>query len=147
MSRRFVICFCVKLGESLISWKCKKQGTVSRSSTEAEYRAMASTSCEIIWLLGLLDDLQVKSLRPVALFCDNESAMKIATNPVVNEKSKHIEVDCHFIREKIARGIIRTAHVSTKQQPADLLTKALGIQQHYFLLSKLGMFDLYKAPA
>ncbi|XP_039172120.1 uncharacterized mitochondrial protein AtMg00810-like [Eucalyptus grandis] len=104
MSRRSITGFCIKLGNSLLSWKTKKQATVSLSSAEAEYRAMAKTTCEIIWIRGLLGDLGIKLKGPTKLFCDNDVALKLAMNPIVHERTKHIEVDCHFTRDKIQEG-------------------------------------------
>ncbi|XP_039173755.1 receptor-like protein EIX2 [Eucalyptus grandis] len=94
MSMRSITGFCIKFGESLLSWKTKKQSTVSLSSAEAEYRSMAKTVCEIVWLRGLLLDLGAPVKGPTLLFCDNDSALKLAANPVLHERTKHIEVDC-----------------------------------------------------
>lgn len=86
MNRKSITGFCIFLGNNLISWKSKKQPTVSRSSAEAEYRAMGSVTCELLWIINLLSDLQVKNLVPVCLYCDNVPAMQIAANPVHHER-------------------------------------------------------------
>ncbi|KAJ9548782.1 LOW QUALITY PROTEIN: hypothetical protein OSB04_021325 [Centaurea solstitialis] len=139
LTRRSVSGWVVFLGHSPISWKTKKQVIVSRSSAEAEYRSIASVTCELKWLKGLLDSLGVQHPRAISLYCDSQSALHLAKNPVFHERTKHIEVDCHFIRDAIQDGIITPSHVSTNCQLADIFTKALGKHQFDFLLSKLGI--------
>ncbi|KAF5823492.1 putative RNA-directed DNA polymerase [Helianthus annuus] len=142
-TRKSVTGYCVYLGGSLVSWKSKKQSTVSRSTGEAEYRAMCSATCEIMWLLNLLREVGVNCELPVKLYCDSKAAISIAANPVFHEKTKHFEVDLHFLREKVGSGIIETVKVDSESQPADGFTKGLSVEQHKVFCEKLGMVNWF----
>ncbi|GAA0185380.1 hypothetical protein LIER_32668 [Lithospermum erythrorhizon] len=118
-----------------------KQSTISRSSAEAEYRAMAQAVVEVTWVVRLLIELGMQNLTPVELYCDNQSALHIARNPVFHEHTKHIDIDCHFTHDKVLEGLLQMVHLPTTEQIADILTKILPSLQYNYLLSKLGMLQ------
>jgi hypothetical protein len=110
-TRRSTSGFCVFLGESLVSWSSKRQPTVSRSSAEAEYRAVANATTECIWLRQLLDELHCGISKATVVYCDNISAVYMSSNPVHHKRTKHIELDIHFVRERVQLGELRVLHV------------------------------------
>ena len=105
--------YCFLLSDSLISWRSKKQKVVVRSSTKAQYRALAATTAELIWLCWLLQDLDVDCSTATKLHCDNRSAIQITHNDVFHERTKHIEIDCHFIRHHMLQGTLTVKSVSS----------------------------------
>ena len=123
--RRSTLSYVVFLGLTPITWVSKKQSIVSRSSTEAEYRSLASATAEVLWIRMVLKDLGVFLPDPPLLWCDNLSALALASNPVFHARTKHIEVDYHFICEKVVRRDVVVKFISTTDQIADILTKCL----------------------
>ncbi|KAJ0510136.1 putative RNA-directed DNA polymerase [Helianthus annuus] len=144
-NRKSVTGFGIFLGNTLVSWKSKKQGFVSRSTAEAEYRAMCSATCEVMWIKNVLSELGIKCTLPVSLFCDSKSAISISQNPVFHERTKHFELDLHFLREKIASGIVDPQKIASENQFADIFTKGLSVAQHESLCEKLGMYNMFSA--
>ena len=137
MDRRSITGMVVFFGYSPITWSTKKQCTVSRSSTEAEYRVLASTTAELYWLRMLLRDFGIFLSQPPLLWCDNVSALAIASNPVFHARTKHIEVDYHFVHEKVFRHDLLIKFISIHDQLVDLFTKGLSSPQFNWLTSKL----------
>jgi hypothetical protein len=130
--------FIIYLGGNPVSWLSKRQKTVARSSTEAEYRSVANTAAEIMWLLNLLGELGLKSQLP-SLFCDNIGTTYLCANPVFHSRMKHIALDYHFVRQLVQMGKLRVAHISTKDQLADILTKPLSRARFSLLRDKIGI--------
>ena len=120
-TRRSTTGFCVFLDSSLISWKSKKQFTISRSSSEAKYRALATLTCEIQWLTYLISKFRIKVETPVVIYCDNQSARYIAYNTNFHERTKYIEIDCHIIWEKFISKLLLVLPISSNQQVADVI--------------------------
>ena len=116
------------------------------SSAKAEYRAMTLATCELIWLKHLLWGLRFGKDEQMKLICDNQAVLHIASNPVFHERTKHIEVDCHFIREKIASGCVTTSFVNSNDQLADIFTKSPRSPKVKYICNKLGAYNIY-APA
>ncbi|XP_019246502.1 PREDICTED: uncharacterized protein LOC109226159 [Nicotiana attenuata] len=121
-SRKSVSGYLVLMGSSPVSWKSKKQDTISLSSAEAEYRALRKVVGELVWLNRLFEELIAPFSKPIDVLCDSQSAMHITRNPVFHERTKHIEVDCHFVRSKLQEGLISLHHVGTTDQLVDILT-------------------------
>lgn len=131
------------LGTSSISQKTKKQLTMSRSSIEVECRFIATTMCELKWLKGLLQSLVIVHSDSMFLYCDSQATLHINVNLVFHERTKHIEIDCHFICDEIQHGHVQSSYVHSSEQLADIFTKALGTQYFGYLLRNLGVRNLH----
>ncbi|GAV56481.1 hypothetical protein CFOL_v3_00023, partial [Cephalotus follicularis] len=145
VNRRSASGYCTFLGGNLVTWRSKKQNVVARSSAESEFRAVAQGTCDLLWLKIILEDLKIKWEGPMKLYCDNKSAINIAHNPVQHDWTKYIEIDRHFIKEKL-EGLICISYVSSRSQLTDMLTKGLNGGLFHKIISKLGMEDIY-SPA
>ena len=146
VDRRSTFGYCTFLGGNLVTWRSKKQNVIAQSSTEVEFQAMAQGVCELLWLKIVLEDLKIKWDGLMRLYCDNKSAISIAHNLVQHDRTKHIEIDRHFIKEKLDSGLICTPYVSTHGQLADILTKGLSSSVFQSFVSNMGMMNTY-SPA
>lgn len=131
--------YVVFLGPNPISWSSKKQHSVARSSTEAEYRAIASAAAEVRWLHSLLRELHVPLPAAPVIYSDNIGTTYLCANPVFHSRMKHISIDYHFVRQLVQNGSLRVAHVSSADQLADALTKHLSRPRLLLLMSKIGV--------
>jgi hypothetical protein len=124
-TRRSTSGFCVYLGDNLVSWHSKRQYTVSRSSAEAEYHTVANAVAEATWIRLLLHELHRPSSPATVVFCDNVSVVYMSTNPVQHQRNKHIEIDLHFVRDRVSMGQVHVLHIPSSRQFADILMKDL----------------------
>jgi hypothetical protein len=131
--------FAIFYGGNLVSWSARKQATVSRSSTESEYKALANATAELIWIQALLGELGVSQNNPPILWCDNIGATFLSSNPVFHARTKHIEVDFHFVRERVAQKLLQIRFISSKDQLADIFTKPLPLPLFTFCRRNLNL--------
>ncbi|KAK4349011.1 hypothetical protein RND71_031766 [Anisodus tanguticus] len=124
-TRRSTSGYCMFLGDNLVSWSAKRQSALSRSSAEAEYRGIANMVSESCWLRNLLLELHCPVQKAILIYCDNNSVVYLSSNLVQDQRTKHIEMDIHFVREKVARGQVRVLHVPSRYQIANIFTKGL----------------------
>jgi hypothetical protein len=130
------------LGASPISWQSQKQKVVAASSCEAEYITAATAACQGIWLARLLGEVLNKEAAPVIIHIDNKSAMSLCKNPVLHDRSKHIDLRYHFIRDCVEKGTVAVEFIGTKEQKADILTKPLGRIRFQELRGMVGIVNI-----
>lgn len=139
MDRRSTSGYFTFVGGNLVTWKSKKQKIVALSSAEAEFRGIRNGLMEVLWLRGLMSELGLVSQNTCQLFCDNKAAISIAENPVQHDRTKHVEVDRHFIKENIESGVVEFPFARSEDQLADILTKAVGAKNFSEVLGKLSI--------
>ena len=127
------------LGPNLVSWHSQKQHTVSKSSTEVEYQSIATLVAEISWLQSLLKELNISSSTTPVIWCDNLNTVYLSANPVLHARTKHIEIDLYFVREKVLQKQIQIHHVPSSDQLADVFTKAIPSSRFLTIRAKLSV--------
>jgi len=140
--RRSVGAYCIYMGSNLISWSCKQQPTVARSSTEAEYKALANTAAELSWFQSILTELGLPPQHNPTLWCDNIGATYLTSNPKFHARTKHIEIDFHFVRDKVCNKELAVKFISSQDQLVDALTKPLPPNKFKQVLFNLNVRDL-----
>ena len=139
---------CVFLGPNLISWWSRKQPVVARSSTEAEYRSVAATAAEILWMKTVLQELHVPiGNSTLVILCDNQSTVALSHNPVLHARTKHMELDIFFVREKVVQKELLVQHILALDQVADALTKPLSQARFCTLRGQLQVVDRLDVPS
>jgi hypothetical protein len=131
------------LGNSLVAWLSKKQGSISLSTTEVEYIAAATYCTQVLWMIQTLADLEVKYTAPIPIHCDNTSSINVSKNPILHSKIKHIPIKYHFLREKVTNQIVQVHYIPTTEQIADIFTKPLAKTPFEYLRQKLGVISFH----
>ena len=137
--RKSIGAYCVYLGNNLVSWSSNKQPVIARSSTESEYRSLAVASAEISQLQSLFSELKLQCTKKPAIWCDNLSATELARNPVFHSRTKHIEIDIHYVTDKVLAGELSINYVPSEEQVADIMTKPLSFIKFNYLRAKLNI--------
>jgi len=129
------------IGSTTVSWYSRKQRSVALSSAEAEYMAASLAACEAIWMRKILVGLFGSHLDPTVIYCDNQSCIKLLANPVFHDRSKHIDIRYHHIRDCVQRRIMLLSYIPTEDQDADILTKALTRSKFEYHRGRIGVDD------
>src|SRR5216684_9113996 len=137
--RKLTSGYIFMLGGGITSWSSKKQSAVALSSTEAKYIAGGHAAKEAVWLRRLLSELKQDTTEPTTIHIDNQSSIALAHNPEFHNRTKHVNIQHHFLREKVEDGEISLEYLPTNEQPADLLTKGLGCEKHETFTKMIGL--------
>ena len=140
--RRSTTGYVFFVGKGVVSWNCRKQPTIALSTTEAEYMATSQCTKEAIWIRKLMEDVGYVQEEAMPIMCDNQGCIALAKNPKHHSRTKHIDVQHHFIREKLEQGIIALKYCPTQAMVADVLTKALARPRHEMLREAMGLKTL-----
>ncbi|KAF5462462.1 hypothetical protein F2P56_018466, partial [Juglans regia] len=140
--RRSESAYCIFHEKNLISWSCKQQQTVARSSTESEYKSLSNAVAELQWIQSVLHDLHISLPQCPTLWCDNIGATYLSSNPVFHARTKHIEIDFHYVRDQVLQKKLQVLFITSKNQLADLLTKALNAPRFTMLRANLQLQEL-----
>jgi hypothetical protein len=133
--------YCFSMGSTMISWSSRMQSSVALSTVEAEYIATSDASKEVIWLRKLLAGLFGDVLETTIIHCDNQRCVKLSENPIYHDRSKHIEMRYHYLRDMVQKGAIRLQYIPTDEQIADVFTKSLSATKFVYFRDKLGMVE------
>jgi hypothetical protein len=138
-SRKSISGYCFKYGQGTISWSSKRQTSVALSSTEAEYMALTQATKEALWLKRFMLELGLSKGEPVLIHVDNQGCMALAKNPEFHARTKHIDIQCHFIREVVANQEVQLKYLRTQEMVADVLTKPLPRDKHQWCTRSMGV--------
>ena len=141
VDRKITLGSCFTLGSTMVSWCRRKQSSVALSTTEAEYIALSVAVREAIWLRKLLTDLFDHEMDPTIIHCDNQSCVKLSENPVFHDRSKHIEIKYHYIRDMVQRKIVHVQYLSTHEQIADIFTRPLAKTKFEYFRERVGLLE------
>lgn len=141
--RRSTLGYCSFVWGNLVTWRSKKQTVVARSSAKAEFRSIANGIYELLWLKMLLFEIRFSINEPMSLFCDNKAAISVAHDTVQHDRTKHVKIDQHFIKDHIKSESIYIPFIQTKFQLVDVFTKGLDVARFTYMINKLGMIDIY----
>jgi hypothetical protein len=141
IDKKSIFSCCFTLGSAMVSWCSRKQSFVALSTAEVEYIALSVAVREAVWLLNLLSDLFDHEMDPTTIHCDNQSCVKLFENPVFHDRSKHIEIKYHYIRDMVQKKTVHVQYLSTHEQIADIFTKPLAKTKFEYFRERLGLME------